>query len=91
MFGITKLPHGKRRAELEATTRLLLPSLRCEPVPPMAPDSYAAVKLTRQQRGLALDENDLWIAATALVLGGTLVTRDRDFLGIEGLPVVSLE
>jgi predicted nucleic acid-binding protein len=57
----------------------------------MAPDSYAAVKLTRQQRGLALDENDLWIAATALVLGGTLVTRDRDFLGIEGLPVVSLE
>ncbi len=91
LFGIAKLPHGKRRAELEATSRLLLPSLRCEPIPPKAADFYADLKLARQQRGLALDENDLWIAATALALGGTLVTRDRDFLGIDGLPVVSLE
>ncbi len=37
--------------------------------------------------GLALDENDLWVAATALSLGATSVSRDRDFAGIEGLTV----
>jgi hypothetical protein len=49
------------------------------------------MELARQRRGLALDENDLWMAATALALGATLVSRDRDFAGIDGLPVVALE
>jgi predicted nucleic acid-binding protein len=34
-----------------------------------------------------LDENDLWIAATALALDAVLVTRDSDFQQIEGLSV----
>lgn len=46
--------------------------------------------LARQQRGLPLDENDLYAAATALALGATLVSRDIDFGGIEGLQVVAL-
>jgi predicted nucleic acid-binding protein len=49
------------------------------------------VVLARQQRGLTLDENDLWVAATALALGATLVSRDNDFAGIDGLAVVALE
>ena len=40
--------------------------LPCESVPEVAGDYYAKIKLARQQKGLALDENDLWIAATAL-------------------------
>ena len=91
LFGIARLPAGRRRAELEATGRQFLAVLRCEPVPERAGDLYAAVKLSRQQRGLALDENDLWIAATALALGATLVSRDNDFGGIDGLPVVALD
>ena len=35
-----------------------------------------------------LDENDLWIAATALVMNATLVTRDGDFRAIEGLALM---
>jgi predicted nucleic acid-binding protein len=35
-----------------------------------------AVKFARQQHGLTLDGNDLWVAATALALGATLVSRD---------------
>jgi len=31
------------------------------------------------------------VAATALALGATLVSRDRDFAGIDGLPVLALE
>jgi predicted nucleic acid-binding protein len=61
----------------------------CEPVPERAGDLYAAVKLARQQRGLSLDENDLWVAATALALGATLVSRDNDFKSIDGLPIVA--
>jgi predicted nucleic acid-binding protein len=34
-----------------------------------------------------LDENDLWIAATALALDAVLITRDGDFQQIEGLSV----
>ena len=51
---------------------------------------YASLKLARQQRGLTLDENDLWVAATALALRATLVSRDRDLAGIDGLVVVAL-
>ena len=76
---------------LVETGRQFLAALRCEPVPERAGDFYAAVKLDRQQRGLTLDENDLWIAATALALGAALVSRDSDFKGIDGLPVIAPE
>lgn len=91
LFGIARLPPGRRRTELEETGRQFLAVFRCEPIPERAGDFYAAVKLARQQRGLTLDENDLWVAATALALGATLVSRDADFGGIDGLPVVALE
>ena len=46
------------------------------------------MKASQQRRGLPLDENDLWIAATALVLDATLVSRDGDFQAIAGLSLV---
>jgi predicted nucleic acid-binding protein len=79
LFGIAKLPLGRRRAELEETGQQFLDAFRCEPVPERAGDFYAAVKLVRQRRGLVLDENDLWVAATTLALRATLVSRDHDF------------
>ena len=75
---------------MEETGRQFLDAVHCEPVPARAGDVYAAVKLARQQRGLPLDENDLWVAATALTLGATLVSRDGDFAGIDCLRVVVL-
>jgi predicted nucleic acid-binding protein len=63
----------------------------CEPVSERAGDFYAAVKIAWQQRALTLDENDLWVAATALALDATLVSRDSDFAGIDGLVVVALD
>jgi predicted nucleic acid-binding protein len=89
LFGILRLPLGRRRSELERVAREFLAAFRCEAVPERAGDIYAEVKAARQQRGLALDENDLWVAATAVALGATLVSRDGDFSGIDGLPVVT--
>lgn len=90
LFGIARLPEGRRRSELEETCGEVFSAMSCEPITERAADFYASVKLSRQQKGLALDENDLWIAATALALGATLVSRDRDFAGIRGLSVIAL-
>ena len=56
-------------------------------MPETAADVYAQIKIAREQQGLRLDENDLWIAATASALGATLVTRDSDFRAVAGLTI----
>jgi len=89
-FGIARLAGGKRRIDLEAKARQLFGALSCEPVSEAAADYYAAVKIARQRSGLTLDENDLWVAATALALDATLVSRDSDFGRIDGLSVLAL-
>lgn len=72
---------------MEAKAAKLFAILPCEPVPEIAGDHYARIKLTRQRKGLTLDENDLWIAATTLELDAVLVSRDNDFQQIDGLTV----
>ena len=88
LFGLERLAPGRRRTELEGKAGKLFAALPCEPIPPAAGDRYASVKISQQRRGLPLDENDLWIAATALAMEATLVSRDSDFQTVEGLAVV---
>jgi len=59
-----------------------LPSLRNRVL------SFFLLHAARQRRGLPPDENDLWIAATALAMDAALVSRDSGFQAIEGLAVV---
>ncbi len=89
LFGINRLPQGRRREHLEAKAHALLSALPCHAIPPEAGELYASVKLAQQRRGLPLDENDLWVAATALALGATLVTRDVAFARVDNLPLIS--
>lgn len=42
-------------------------------------DHYAAIQLLCRQRGKALSQNDIWIAALAYETDDVLVTFDRDF------------
>ena len=86
-FGIERLPQSKRREELKVKANKLFAVLPCEPVTEAAGDFYARIKLIHQQKGLTLDENDLWIAATTLASGAVLVSRDSDYDKIDGLTV----
>jgi predicted nucleic acid-binding protein len=85
LYGLARLPEGRRRTDLTKQAEPLFANIPCQPVPGAAGDAYANIKRAREQQGLRLDENDLWIAATALALGATLVTRDGDFRSVEGL------
>ena len=87
LYGIEHLPQGKRRQELSAKAEKLFSVILCQPVPETAGDYYATIKIARQQKGLTLDENDLWIAATTRSLGAVLISRDSDFQQINGLTV----
>ncbi len=40
---------------------------------------YAELATWAQQHGVAFSNNDLWIAATTIELGGKLLTYDADF------------
>ena len=86
-YGIERLSPGRRRLDLEMKASRLFGAVPCEPVPANAADHYARIKGASRVKGSSLDENDLWIAATALALGATLVTRDRDFCAVDGLVV----
>ena len=79
LFGIQRLPIGRRRQILENQAINLFQGLPCLAVPKEAADYYATIKKSAEQHGTPLSENDLWIAATAMALDAILVTADSDF------------
>jgi tRNA(fMet)-specific endonuclease VapC len=84
LFGIQRLPIGRRRHVLENQAINLFEGLPCLAVPKEAADYYAPMKNYAEQQGTPLSENDLWIAATAMALDAILVTADSDFQRIAG-------
>jgi predicted nucleic acid-binding protein len=87
LYGIARLPDGKRKANLEERAHAVFTGLPCVSVPDSAANFYSQIRFARERRGLSIAANDLWIAATALALGAVLVSRDSDMQGIEGLSV----
>jgi len=85
LFGIERLPTGRRRQDLEHKASRLFSSLPCEAIPEAAATHYAQIKRAAQRQGTPLDENDLWIAATARALEAILVTSDSDYQRITGV------
>ncbi len=89
LFGIERLPSGKRRDRYAAKAAEVFSGIPCKGVPVSAADHYAHIKNDRSRAGAPMSDNDLWIAATARALGATLVSRDRDLEGIDDLLVES--
>jgi predicted nucleic acid-binding protein len=87
LAGIERLPVGRRRNDVQAKAALVLPGFRCLAVEPKAAGHYARLKQDARSAGVAINDNDLWIAATAITIGATLVTRDADFSRLPGLTV----
>ena len=85
LFGIVRLPDGKRRRNLEQKANELFAQIPCDPILENVGDAYAQIKVAAQQQGTSLAECDLWIAATALALDAILVTSDSDYKRITGL------
>lgn len=87
LFGIGRLPSGKRRDKYAAKAAEVFSGIPPEAIPVSAADHYARIKNDRARVGAPMSDNDLWIAATARALGATLVSRDQDLEGIDGLLV----
>ena len=79
LFGIGRLPAGKRRQDLEQRANELFAEVPCDPIPENVSDVYAQIKVAAEQQGTPLGECDLWIAATALSLDAILVASDSDY------------
>lgn len=88
LFGIHRMPAGRRKRALEQAYALLLlqmgPALE---VTREVAETYARIKAALERRGIILPENDVWIAAAALVHHLTLVTDDGHFAAIAELNV----
>ena len=85
LFGISRLPAGKRRQNLEQKANEFFADVSCDPIPESVADVYAQIKIAAQEQGTSLGECDLWIAATALALDAILVASDSDYQRIAGL------
>src|SRR5258708_2826115 len=78
LHGLLRMPAGKRKDLLDIKAAALFASIPCEAVPESAATHYAQLKAAQQAIGLPLDENDLWIAASASAIGCTVVSSDAD-------------
>jgi tRNA(fMet)-specific endonuclease VapC len=86
-YGLNRLPAGKKRNDLEARARAILAALRIDQVTEQIALTYGDLKASLDAQGLNLDDNDLWIAATAVSSGHLFVTRDQIFSKVPGLTI----
>jgi len=51
---------------------------------------YAAIYLSLQKKRTKIPINDVWIAASCMEVGGTLLTRDKHFEVIDQIEMINL-
>lgn len=84
-FGAHNANWGERRRDELAsylrTYRIIWPDSQLAEV-------SARLRVDQRRKGRELSTADAWIAATALWLGCSLASHDRDFSGVEGLTLI---
>lgn len=80
-FGFLK---GKRQRFNEKHLQIFINRLKVEIIPVDAgvARKYALIFLSLQKKGTKIPINDVWIAASCMEIGGTLLTRDRHFKAV---------
>ena len=88
-FGFIK---GGRRRFNENKLQQFIDRLRIEiiNVHPDVARKYAVIYLSLQKKGSKIPINDVWIAASCMEVGGTLLTRDKHFESVEQIEAVIL-
>ncbi|MBI3409585.1 MAG: type II toxin-antitoxin system VapC family toxin [Planctomycetes bacterium] len=80
LFGIERLPSGKRRQRLEQWFEEGVVSLTCLPIDAATGIAWANLLVRLKAAGKEMSFEDSLIAATALITGLTVATRNiRDF------------
>jgi tRNA(fMet)-specific endonuclease VapC len=87
-YGLSKLPHSKRAAELARHLTAVFNAISVQPLPANAAPHYGATRAQLETAGTPIGGNDLWIAAHALAQNMTLVTNNTsEFERVPGLKV----
>jgi len=88
LYGLERMQSGRRKSALEKAYTTLAPAFGAMlGVDEDVSAAYAHWKAVLTMKGANLPENDLWIAATALVHRLTLVTHDEHFHKVPGLAI----
>ena len=74
---------GSNRAQL--TKFLDSPRVDVYSISQATADSYALVYVALRRKGVPIPSNDMWIAASALEHGASLLSLDSHFAHVEGL------
>jgi tRNA(fMet)-specific endonuclease VapC len=79
--------HSGRPMVNAARIQIFLAEFQVEPFTPVHAEMFGRIKANLAKRGKIITDFDMAIAATALVLGISVVSADADFKRIEGLVV----
>jgi predicted nucleic acid-binding protein len=92
LSGLDLMPSGKRQTQLREKAEFMFSTLfadRIFPLDEAAARVYGAVLKTRRSLGRPIDEMDALIAATALVHGATLATRNISDFESTGIALIN--
>jgi predicted nucleic acid-binding protein len=78
LFGLARLP-------VQAST--VFSRVVCHAPDTTTAEHYSRLRLEQERLGRRLEQNDLWIAATAAQLGAIVVSRDNDMKKIHSVTV----
>lgn len=84
-FGVHKSDHIEKNRERLFSFLNLVKVLKAEIE---VAEEYGPIKTRLRRAGRPIPENDMWIAATAIVNQAPVVTNDKHFTYISGLEVI---
>lgn len=92
LYGVARLPDGRRRAALAETIDALINEDfrgRVEPFDALAAEQYAVVVVGREKKGRPISTADAQIAAICRVHGATLATRNAGDFTDTGIGLIN--